>query len=557
MQPAWLERKQASYEDINHLLSRSWIRRIWTLQEVLLTKHAIVVCGDHHVPWLRFACSLLALQEFIPRGKNKDLNLWNSMRPWSATAVVYIRNYRKQNSEKDDAAHMLPRFSFDAWPKFVRSIHIRCSIISWLTLMTTLVALMLAIGEGPLLLKRSTEFGFDNCLGPKVHCTQPHEVIIWFVLPLMILPISLILLISTTNIQYRLKRQKFSGTQLTDLILDREATNPKDKAFGVHSIMQRSLNQRLADPNYQLATEQIYKDLCLTVMSATKSLRVLHLAVTCPLSGHPTWIPDWNKKPNSFWMNTALARWNESGAFWKYGPSDPKALIVLARQLAIVEDVLTFDRQPADIDPIGLELQHVENLRKLIRVTKNGYTKDWSGHVRSFAEYMRVFWNLTMSASDSPLRKMRYDNFVLWIKVLARIRQTDANHIYKDWRQAPAWIFNLYVLRWRYLYPMDQDATNLLTATKFVTNVLAVSESLCTRIARNNCSLISWRTQSGDLRWTLSTSNARTGDKIVGVYGAGVFAVRGQDEEARLVGPVGFPAFARPEDYKLVQLRLI
>src|SRR5258708_3256324 len=45
--------------DLNDILEREWIRRIWAFQEILLASNPVIVCGAKHLPWSRFTLSII------------------------------------------------------------------------------------------------------------------------------------------------------------------------------------------------------------------------------------------------------------------------------------------------------------------------------------------------------------------------------------------------------------------------------------------------------------------------------------------------------------------
>lgn len=52
---------------IQHLFLRSWFRRLWIWQEVLLAKFATVVCGATCVPWSTFAAAIRCIINQVKR----------------------------------------------------------------------------------------------------------------------------------------------------------------------------------------------------------------------------------------------------------------------------------------------------------------------------------------------------------------------------------------------------------------------------------------------------------------------------------------------------------
>jgi hypothetical protein len=55
--------------NLNEFLNRNWLNRSWTLQEIVLAKDPIIVCGTKTIPWRTFICGIIfldGLQVFQP-----------------------------------------------------------------------------------------------------------------------------------------------------------------------------------------------------------------------------------------------------------------------------------------------------------------------------------------------------------------------------------------------------------------------------------------------------------------------------------------------------------
>lgn len=57
-----LARDELGWKGLGILLLRRWFTRVWVLQEVVMGREAVVICGSHTIPWQRFAyvvCTIL------------------------------------------------------------------------------------------------------------------------------------------------------------------------------------------------------------------------------------------------------------------------------------------------------------------------------------------------------------------------------------------------------------------------------------------------------------------------------------------------------------------
>ena len=60
---SWRRSKYLDCE-LEEIFSHPWIDRVWTLQEVLMARHPIFVCGESAVPWPAFVCAAVILDSF-------------------------------------------------------------------------------------------------------------------------------------------------------------------------------------------------------------------------------------------------------------------------------------------------------------------------------------------------------------------------------------------------------------------------------------------------------------------------------------------------------------
>lgn len=51
-------RSRPYFAGIDAIMSRPWIERLWTLQEALLARDAIIVCGEKFIPWVSMMCAV-------------------------------------------------------------------------------------------------------------------------------------------------------------------------------------------------------------------------------------------------------------------------------------------------------------------------------------------------------------------------------------------------------------------------------------------------------------------------------------------------------------------
>lgn len=118
-----------------------------------------------------------------------------------------------------------------------------------------------------------------------------------------------------------LTHNAFTKEYLTDGLSTREATEPKDMAFGIWAVLGRAGVANLPVPSYAQPIGDIYRILSARVSHFTSSLHLLYLASLSWSSGQLSWVPNWsgvnqnnwNMNVNSPWLNAGQQITNEYG----------------------------------------------------------------------------------------------------------------------------------------------------------------------------------------------------------------------------------------------------
>ena len=96
----------------------------------------------------------------------------------------------------------------------------------------------------------------------------------------------------------------YGNDDIVEVISTRQASNSKDKAFAVRSVLEQMLSRRLPAPNYALPNERISEKLTRDIIDATKSLQALLPAAVQRFNGleEASWVADWSCQNTRWWM---------------------------------------------------------------------------------------------------------------------------------------------------------------------------------------------------------------------------------------------------------------
>jgi hypothetical protein len=319
-----------SMEDVNDVLQREWIRRMWTFQEILFASNPIMVCGDKHIPWARFIfgitfieCSAFAYEDWddntfswealeVFRGQINartsslvfSLDASSSLLSGSLTSEQYA-DYRKFFNKALD------------WRSVIYSVEAVLWVLSLL-----LVVCFLFID------------GSTHWVAFKISSTSA-------------VVLSLIQFRFHDNILTRFGRSKIPRSVTMQRVSDfanicmelctRKVKEPKDKSFAVHAFLKK-LSTHCSTPDYGKPTGQIYRELSTQILEMSSSLQILLAASVSSMPAEPSWVADWNADFNSFWIKPEsifdrrkYRATKNSKSIWKWGASGN--LLVRGRRL--------------------------------------------------------------------------------------------------------------------------------------------------------------------------------------------------------------------------------
>jgi Heterokaryon incompatibility protein (HET) len=92
------------FKSFDTLLSRPWLWRTWVLQEVGVSAHAVVVCGEHFLSWDSFEAGILSAESSSEFREEDDVPFENFSR---VEPIRYIRSSQFQDCQEPSISQML------------------------------------------------------------------------------------------------------------------------------------------------------------------------------------------------------------------------------------------------------------------------------------------------------------------------------------------------------------------------------------------------------------------------------------------------------------------
>lgn len=240
---------------LREIFDRQWIKRLWTLQECLLSRKGVIVCGEKSVPWAGFVCALESIHYFHTHPWS--LHFDGSYLPW-----LNLANLTRWSVE--NASKSLGGFSENL-------THPDSSVQAHLHTLERAVRISFMIF--------ALSFADDN-----------FQVLVF---------VALLYFVCFYIFPYGPKKARlfFPRTEHSILVelRNRDARDPKDMYNGMVGI----LGDDASDTGESLYT--VYRRLCTSLICKTRSLDVLLFANTCADNNYCSWVINWNSTMPQLW----------------------------------------------------------------------------------------------------------------------------------------------------------------------------------------------------------------------------------------------------------------
>ena len=354
------EAKYATQDDILHLLRRNWIRRIWTYQEILLAVSPILVCGSAHICWDRFAISLAFLDAECPF-------LGSCIRPWKSVAL---------SRQQMDPGHVSPKPAQECPMEvytefsgrmcyFEQLIHVVIFGFSVLSVVCSAWYILYALSrpKSPSSTGSSVAWAVSwTCCFIvivatfRLHLARPHF----------------------SYASWRRVQRQFNVDELIDGAYTRNATAPKDMAFGLWAILQRRTRLSMPQLNYKESKESIYVAFSRLLFQITGSPHLILIAGMNNMKGQPSWAPDWtpNGKRECHWGDIELlirSNYVKEEAYHKslgeirISMMGDRAVSIRGRRQGVVVATFVFHKTQSKYQQAELR-KHILNLRTMLQL---------------------------------------------------------------------------------------------------------------------------------------------------------------------------------------------
>ncbi|PVH72680.1 HET-domain-containing protein [Cadophora sp. DSE1049] len=242
---------------------RPWFRRAWVLQEFVLGKDIVIICGRKKISWKRFVSATEKMQEFnllkwTTTGGDTDNGIDDAY--WGAAAMLAMMAVKSGSSLSSGIAYYIRSFS-EADESTLQQLESHKSLAEKLPgLKDTIMMLRkdpsMVEPTIKLLEENMGAFGLSELTDPTIH--QP-----------------------LINLLFMFDRS--------------EATDPRDRLFSLLGLASDGSDEDFR-PDYNESVESVARRFSQGFIQKGHGMQVLHLAgLSDDLPSWPSWVPDWTR----------------------------------------------------------------------------------------------------------------------------------------------------------------------------------------------------------------------------------------------------------------------
>lgn len=255
------------------IMCREWFKRMWTIQEAVMAREPIVVCGNKTIRFANLALSIMSANSF-PENRNntKFSNLLDSV---VAAYDLWLNFYILTYLNEAPIRRWLLGESID------NHLDIRNRFLDFLE-----------TNEH----KLATGFVFSFILGVLARlCYGLPPLRSWLLLlPILFAIVLTLLTPSPTFKNWEEQHLQKNLVWVLHMTRIRQSTNEVDRVFALYGLFQE-LRIPLGKPDYKKSVGEVYLDLTRTVIEWHGSLGILFEASAPWLPDSPSWVPDWSR----------------------------------------------------------------------------------------------------------------------------------------------------------------------------------------------------------------------------------------------------------------------
>jgi Heterokaryon incompatibility protein (HET) len=284
------------FTGLDEIMSRPWIERLWTLQEALLARDAVIVCGKKYIPWISMMCAVEYMDfcrstryglAFPPSFHNwrRLMLFWSRLRGLSMGQFSFSEKLPELLESHTIEINKTLGFQIKQHGKYLNRGQFCYKLLLMTPSFATAQSLLFLLG-----ISRHR---------PSLVPQRVLVVLLAWLLAFLLFTLFVIRYLHIPQGVRSLHPYKESVSVMKE-IQTRKSFRPEDKYYSIFGIIGK--DSSLGEANVGQHLGAVYQALFVDLLEYTKSLDILLFTAGPKLGNCPSWVVDWcaSKQP---WIN--------------------------------------------------------------------------------------------------------------------------------------------------------------------------------------------------------------------------------------------------------------
>jgi hypothetical protein len=276
------------------IINRDWFKRVWTIQEVVMAREPIVVCGKKSIGWSNLHWGIWSAKNLAGNGEDGGplSEVFDSV---LVAQSLWLDHYIISELSEAPIKKWLLRGkcleSTTVRKHFIQFMSNRGSTLAYLQMASICFIILVRMSYG----------------------LRPLDS--WSLLLLVLSAIATVLLTPTGVFKDHEWAVRGKIVHILNRTRTRQATKEVDRVFALYGVFQK-LGIPLQKPDYGKSLGEVYCEFTRTIINWHNSLDMLTEASTPALPKTPSWVPNWSTRYHRIFKGYPSAAKNSSTRYF-------------------------------------------------------------------------------------------------------------------------------------------------------------------------------------------------------------------------------------------------
>lgn len=304
--------------DLHEVLGRAWVRRAWTLQEIVLARNPVILCGEKVLPWEDLIHAIYDPSYIrkldVPHGATRSNPAGDSIAEWCSVIDIWLNIPRHS---PDQPMQDLPGRAAISFATLAKQLELEkkiprapsilsyfCNILCWSWSATCSGFFLYGTVLFMIFMRTRTSINKDKGRWYPLVFAWLYVAYVFAKLVQGCLGYFCFILLGG-HAGWFLKRPESGGMHVLSglhvALRERDCTDPRDRSFAMFGILQ-SLGASFSTPKMQQTVGQTHRLFLENMLRWQPHSLAMIVDAGRPLDDAPSWVPNWMLPCPSKWL---------------------------------------------------------------------------------------------------------------------------------------------------------------------------------------------------------------------------------------------------------------